>query len=345
MPRDNLFGLTTPILQAPMAGTSTPHLAAAVSNAGGLGALGVGAASVADARTMIEQTRALTDKPFNVNVFCHRPAVHDAAREAAWCAYLAPLFGEWGAAPPTELAEIYTSFVGHAEATRMVLETRPAVVSFHFGLPDADQLAALRAAGLRTMATATSLAEARAIAAAGVDVIVAQGIEAGGHRGMFDPAAPDEALSTEALVRQLAGALDLPIVAAGGIMDGADVCAALGWGAVAAQLGTAFVLCPESAANAAYRARIRGGQAAETRLTAVISGRPARGIVNRLITHGEAEGAPPPAPYPMAYDAAKRLAAQDQAAFGAHWAGQQAARAREMPAAELMAVLRTEMAA
>lgn len=341
----HLFGLSVPIVQAPMAGVSTPRLAAAVSNAGGLGSLGIGAASVEQARAMIAQTRSMTDKPFQVNVFCHRPAVRDAGREAAWLAHLAPLFAEYGAQAPQALAEVYESFLGHAQAMQMVLDTRPAVVSFHFGLPGAEQLAALRGAGIETMATATNLAEAQAIAAAGIDTVVAQGIEAGGHRGVFDPDAPDEALTTAELVRLLVSEIRLPVVAAGGIMTGADIGAMLRLGAAAAQLGTAFVLCPESAAHAAYRARLKSAAAAETRLTAVVSGRPARGIVNRLITHGEQPGSPPPAAYPVAYDAAKHLAAHDPAGFGAHWAGQAAALARELPAADLVALLRREMAA
>ncbi|GAB3468108.1 nitronate monooxygenase [Massilia terrae] len=337
------LGLQYPIIQAPMAGVSTPELAAAVSNAGGLGSIGLGASSVGQSRQMIEKTRGLTDQPFNVNVFCHAPAERDAEREAAWLAHLAPLFAEVGLPAPEQLEEIYKSFVADEDTYRLLLETRPAVVSFHFGLPSAEHIAALRQAGIYMMATATNLPEARLIQNAGIDAIVAQGFEAGGHRGMFNPEEVDEQLSTSVLVRLLLERVQLPIIAAGGIMDGQGIKAALDLGAVAAQLGTAFILCPESSANAGYRANLKSERAASTRITTAISGRPARGIVNRLITHGAIEGSALPAAYPVAYDAAKQLHAAasklDNHEFAAHWAGQAAPLARELPAAELMRTL------
>jgi nitronate monooxygenase len=342
------LGLHFPIIQAPMAGVSTPRLAAAVSNAGGLGSLGIGAGTVAQARQMIEQTRALTAGPFNVNVFCHAPAVRDARREAAWLAHLAPLFAQLGAAVPVELDEIYQSFLGDEAAFALLLEQRPAVVSFHFGLPTPQQIAALRQAGIYTLATATNLREAALIEQAGVDAIVAQGVEAGGHRGVFDPQAPDERHSTSVLLRLLAGRTTLPLIAAGGIMDGPGIRAALDLGAAAAQLGTAFVLCPESSANAGYRANLKSERAASTRLTSVLSGRLARGMVNRFIDYVEAPGSPPPAAYPVAYDAAKQLNAlasqHGDGEFAAQWAGQGAPLAREMGAEELVLTLAKEMA-
>ncbi|WP_426074367.1 NAD(P)H-dependent flavin oxidoreductase [Janthinobacterium sp. DSP2-3-3] len=342
------LGLRYPIIQAPMAGVSTPRLAAVVSNAGGLGSLAIGAGTVAQARQVIADTRALTDGPFNVNVFCHAPAVRDARREAAWLAHLAPLFAELGAALPVELDEIYTTFIGDEPAFALLLEQRPAVVSFHFGLPTTQQIATLRQAGIYTMATATNLREAALIEQAGVDAIVAQGVEAGGHRGVFDPQAPDERHSTSVLLRLLAGRTALPLIAAGGIMDGLGIRAALDLGAVAAQLGTAFVLCPESSANADYRAKLKSGRAAATRLTSVLSGRLARGMLNRLIEHGEAPGSPPPAAYPVAYDAAKQLNAlasqHGDSEFAAQWAGQGAPLAREMGAEQLVLTLANEMA-
>lgn len=343
------LGLQHPIIQAPMAGVSTPRMAAAVSQAGGLGSLAIGAGTLAQARQMIEDTRALTDRPFNINVFCHAPAVRDARREAAWLAHLAPLFGELGAAAPAVLEEIYPSFLGNDAAYALLLEQRPAVVSFHFGLPAPQQIAALRQAGICTMATATSVREALLIEQAGVDAIVAQGVEAGGHRGVFEPQAPDERHSTTVLLRLLAGRTRLPLIAAGGIMDGQGIRAALDLGAAAAQLGTAFVLCPESSANASYRANLQSERAASTRLTASLSGRLARGMLNRFIEHAEAPGSPLPADYPVAYDAAKQLnAAASQhgnSEFAAQWAGQGAPLARAMPAAQLVSALAAEMAA
>jgi nitronate monooxygenase len=337
------LGIEFPIIQAPMAGVSTPQLAAAVSNAGGLGSLGIGASTADQARKMIEETRSLTREPFNVNVFCHVPAERDAAREAAWLQYLAPLFAEAGIEPPAALNEIYTTFLRDDAVFDLLIEQRPAVVSFHFGLPSADRIKALRDAGITTLASATSLREAALIEQAGVDAIVAQGIEAGGHRGMFDPDAIDEQLSTAVLVRLLVQRAKLPVIAAGGIMDGQGIKAALDLGAAAAQLGTAFVLCPESAANAGYRANLKSARAAATRLTSVLSGRPARGMTNRLISFGESLGSPVPAAYPVAYDAAKQLSAAaaklGNHEFAAQWAGQGAPLARELPAAQLVQTL------
>ena len=342
-----LFDLSTPIIQAPMAGVATPALAAAVFNAGGLGSLGLGMSTVDQARQLITDTQALTDRPFNVNLFCHQPAARDAGREEAWIRHLAPLFAETGAKPPATLKEISTSFLVDEAMQRLVLELRPAFVSFHFGLPPAAYLADLREAGIRTLATATNAREAAVIEAARIDAIVAQGIEAGGHRGMFDPEAEDERLSTSVLVRLLARQSSLPIIAAGGIMDGAGMRAALDLGAAGVQLGTAFILCPESAANASYRANLKSERAEVTRLTPALSGRPARGMVNRLVRHGDAPGSPRPAAYPVAYDAARQLNAaamqQGNAEFAAQWAGQGAPLARELPAATLVTTLMQEL--
>lgn len=334
------LGIDLPIIQAPMAGVATPQLAAAVCNAGGLGSLGIGPSPVEQARQMIEQTRALTDKPFNINLFCHAPAQPDAAREAAWLQHLAPLFAEVGVPLPGTIRAGYPSFVEDDQTYEMLLATRPAVVSFHFGLPSAERIQALQQAGICLLATATNLAEAEQIEQAGLDGIVAQGFEAGGHRGMFDPTAEDEQLSTGVLVRQLVQRVSLPVVAAGGIMDGQGIRAALDLGAAAVQLGTAFILCPESSANDAYRQALQSERAATTRMTASLSGRPARGMLNRFIGHADAPGSPVPADYPIAYDAAKQLNAaasqQGNHAFAAQWAGQGAPLARALPAAELI---------
>lgn len=342
-----VLGIELPIIQAPMAGVSTAQLAAAVSNAGGLGSIAIGAGNAAQGRAMIEQTRALTGRPFNVNAFCHAPARREAAREAAWLRYLAPLFAECAAVPPNELREIYTSFNADEEAQQMLLQQRPHVVSFHFGLPPANYLRALREAGIRTLATATRASEAAAIEAAGVDAIVAQGVEAGGHRGLFDPDLPDPGADTLSLVRELVRQCRLPVIAAGGIMDGADIHAMQRHGAAGVQLGTAFVLCPESAASAAYRAHLQSTDAHATRMTSALTGRPARGLPNRLMAFGEAPGHPPVPDYPITYDATKRLnaaaAVRDIHDFAVHWAGTGAPRARAMPAAQLMQQLAEEL--
>ena len=268
------LGIELPIIQAPMAGVSTPEMAAAVSNAGGLGSIGVGSVDAETTRQMIAAVRSRTDRPFNVNVFCNQPAVADAAREAAWLARLGPEFARYGAKPPARLTEIYQSFLTDDAKLAVLLAERPAVVSFHFGLPARDRIEALRAAGIVLLATATNLEEGKAIAAAGIDAVVAQGYEAGGHRGVFDPDAPDDRLGTMALTRLLVRKLDIPVIAAGGIMDGAGIAASLTLGAAAAQLGTAFVACPESSADAGYRAALLGPAAEHTMMTSAISGRP-----------------------------------------------------------------------
>jgi len=348
MPFLDELGVSLPIVQAPMAGVSTSELAAAVCNAGGLGSIGVGATDAAGARAMIAGIRALSDRPFNVNVFVHQPVAQDVAREAAWLAAMAPLFREFDAEPPARLGPIYPSFAEDDAMLELLVETAPTIVSFHFGLPDAGRIAALKRAGCILLATATNLDEAHAARAAGIDAVVAQGWEAGGHRGVFDPDAPDSALGTIALTRLLVQSGGLPVIAAGGIMDGFGVRAALDLGAIAAQLGTAFVACPESSADAAYRAALAGPAAALTVMTSVISGRPARGLANRFTRWGETVGLQHPG-YPMTYDAGKALIAAAKAAgetgFAAQWAGQGAPLSRAMPAAELVALLGKELGA
>jgi nitronate monooxygenase len=341
----SLFNIELPIIQSPMVGVSTPKLAAAVSNAGGLGSIGIGASNVEQARAMLRETAALTDKPFNVNLFCHAPAIHDAAREAQWLKFLAPLFAEFDAAAPTALREIYTSFVEDTGMLHMLLEEKPAVVSFHFGLPAQPAIDALKDAGIVLLCSVTSLAEAQIAELAGVHALVAQGYEAGGHRGVFDPQ-QDSEMGTLALVRVLTEACGLPVIAAGGIMDGAGIKAVMQLGASAAQLGTAFILCPESSANAAYREALKSPRAHLTRVTSVISGRPARGMVNRNFTSLEVN-APAMPDYPIAYDANKALnaaaAARANSEFAVQWAGQGAPLVREMPAAALVKLLAAEM--
>lgn len=334
-----LLGVEHPIIQAPMAGVSTPALAAEVSNSGGLGSLGLGASNVEQSRAAIRATRALTSRHFNVNLFCHRRATADAAREAAWLAHLEPHFAQFGAKAPNALREIYETFVDNEPMLAMLLEERPAIVSFHFGLPASGWIKQFRAAGMVTLACATNLEEAVLCERAGVDAIVAQGVEAGGHRGVFEPERGDDGIGTFALVRMLAKQCDLPIIAAGGIMDGRGMVAAMTLGAVGVQLGTAFVLCPESSANAAYREQMKSERARHTRITAAISGRGARGLPNRMYELAN-EGVPALPDYPIAYDAAKALHAAASAKgnhdFAAYWAGQGAPLARELPAAVLM---------
>ncbi len=339
------FGFKLPIIQAPMAGVSTPELASEVSNAGGLGSIGVGATDAAGARAMIDALRARTDRPFNVNVFVHQSPTPDRVCEAAWLDALRPSFEAFGAKPPASLRTIYKSFVDDHDMQALLIESKPAVVSLHFGLPSDDVIGALKSAGIKLLATATSIEEARKIEVAGIDGIVAQGIEAGGHRGMFDSSSPDDGLGTFALTRLLVRECTVPVIAAGGIMDGAGIRSVLDLGAAAAQLGTAFISCPESAADDAYRAALMGEGAWHTRMTDAISGRPARALANRFTALAETLDIGSP-DYPIAYDAGKALNAAAKAkgefGFGAQWAGQGAPLSRAMPARELVATLMRE---
>jgi nitronate monooxygenase len=339
--------IDAPIIQAPMAGVSSPRMAAEVTRVGGLGSIAVGAMTATQARAAIHEFRGGCDGPVNVNLFAHRPARADPLKEASWLERLAPLFERMGGRAPAALREIYPSFLADPEMLSMLVSERPAVASFHFGLPGPDQIAALHDAGIFLLATATNLHEAGLIEAAGIDGIVAQGHEAGGHRGMFDPGAEDACLGTHALTRLLVQNTSLPVIAAGGLMDGADIAGVLALGARAAQLGTAFIATDESLADAEYRRRLMGRDAGDTVMTRVISGRPARGIANAFTRWGRSVPASEIPDYPLAYDAGKALHRAATTAgssdYAAHWAGQGASRVRPMPTRALMRVLLEEL--
>lgn len=296
---------------------------------------------------MIAAFRERSQRSLNINVFCHAPAKADPAVEVAWLQTLRPHFERFGAQPPVGLKEFYRSFLDDDAKLAVLLAEKPRVVSFHFGLPAAEHMRALRDAGVVLLASATSVAEGRAAANAGAHAVVAQGYEAGGHRGVFDPEAQDDRLGTFALTRLLVRALDIPVIAAGGIMDGAGIAAALRLGAVAAQLGTAFIACAESEADAGYRAALASDAANHTVMTRAISGRPARCLANRFTALGAGVSPREIPSYPIAYDAGKALNAAAKAAgetgFGAQWAGQGAPLARSLPAAEIVAALAEEM--
>jgi nitronate monooxygenase len=342
-----LLGIDLPILQAPMAGISTPRMAAAVSNAGALGAIAVGATNAIGAKKVLDEVRTLTNRSINVNAFCHTPAKFDRDRESRFLERLRPSFGRFGKSPPRELHEIYRSFVEDDEMLALFIAAKPKSISFHFGLPSGDHIRALRDAGIFLLASATNLIEARAIENAGVHAVVAQGFEAGGHRGVFDPEAPDDCLGTIALTRLLVKSISIPVIAAGGIMDGSGIAAALRLGASAAQLGTAFVACDESDADDGYRAALTSDAAHHTTMTRVISGRPARCLANFFTNLGEEISAEEIPSYPIAYDAGKALNAAAKSAgefgYGAQWAGQGAPLSRAMSAGDLVRVLAEEM--
>jgi nitronate monooxygenase len=341
------LGVDLPIIQAPMAGVSTPAMAAAVSNAGALGSIGVGATDADGARGMIAAVRERSMRSLNVNVFCHQPAKADTMLEGAWLEHLRPHFERFDAKPPLALKEIYRSFLEDDAMLAMLLAAKPRVVSFHFGLPSSERIQALRSAGMVLIGSATNVAEGRALVKGGVNAVVAQGYEAGGHRGVFDPEAEDDCLGTVALTRLLVRELEVPVIAAGGIMDGAGIAAVLRLGAGAAQLGTAFIACPESDADAGYRKALASDAANHTVMTRAISGRPARCIRNCFTVLG-ADFSPRQIPaYPITYDAGKALnsaaKAAHEAGYGAQWAGQGAPLASELPAAALVAVLAAEL--
>ncbi len=333
-----------PIIQAPMAGVTTPALAAAVSEAGALGSLGLGAASADAAREQIREVRARTDRPFNVNFFCHETPQSSPAVRRAWLDYLAPHFRAQDAEPPADIEDIYAPIDANAAMRDVVLNERPPVVSFHFGIPAHGLIDAIHEYGGRVLICVTTPDEADRAAAAGADALVAQGMEAGGHRGNFH-ADHDEEIGLIALVRVLATRHTLPIIAAGGLMDGQSIDAVIRLGAAAAQLGTAFIGCPESAAAPAYRDVLR--HAKTTGLTRCISGRPARGVVGPFQTEIAAD-APQIPDYPLTYDAAKQLnaaaKARDDNRYAPNWAGQGVTLIREKPAAEIVAVLVQELA-
>lgn len=337
MTLQQLFGIAHPILQAPMAGVQGSALAIAVSNAGGLGALPCAMLPPEAMRKELAAIRAQTDKPCNVNFFCHTPPEPDAQREAAWRERLAPFFREYGI-DPASVPSGPGRLPFNADAAEVLAEFRPPVVSFHFGLPSADLLARVRAWGAKIVSSATTVDEARWLEQHGADVIVAQGAEAGGHRGMFLTEDVQAQVGTFALVRQVVQAVKVPVVAAGGIADAQGVAAALALGAAGVQVGTAYLLCPEATTSALHRQALQSEAARVTVLTNVFTGRSARGIVNRVIRELGPISREAPA-FPLAAPGMAALRAKAEAAgssdFSPLWAGQNTAGCKAIPAGEL----------
>lgn len=333
-----------PIFLAPMAGVSTPELAAEVSNQGGLGSLGLGANTPQSAREQILKTQALTENSFQVNFFCHQSTELNLEKAKQWIEYLRPHFEKFGVQPSQELHCIYPSFLDNDDFLNVVLETKPKAASFHFGIPHPHQIKALKEAGILTMVSATNLIEAQAIEAAGIDIIIAQGIEAGGHRGIFNQTF-DAAIKTSDLVQLIVKHCKLPVVAAVGIMTGLQAKHMLGLGATAVQLGTAFVQCQTSNASAEYRKALFTEPV--TQISASLSGRPARGLLNHWHTKIDSPTRPVQPEYPYAYDLAKQLNAlaskHHDYGFGAFWAGSNVAQIRELGASDLVNQLVVEM--
>src|SRR5436190_16944333 len=334
MPLQSFFGTDLPLVQAPMAGSQGSALAVAVCQAGGLGSL---PCAMLDAEAMgreLDAIRRQTGGPFNVNFFCHTPPAPDPVREAAWRVALAPYFAELDidplTIPPGAGRRPFT-----AEAADVLEAFRPRVVSFHFGLPAADLVARVKAWGATVLSSATTVDEARWLEAHGADAVIAQGLEAGGHRGHFLSDDLSAQAGTLALVPQIVKAVRVPVIAAGGIADASGVAAAMALGASAVQVGTAYLLCPEASTSRVHRAALAHEDARNTALTNLFSGRPARGIVNRLMREVGPLSDLAPA-FPLATTAIAPLRARAEARgsgdFSPLWAGQNASGCREVPA-------------
>jgi nitronate monooxygenase len=332
-----LLRIELPILQAPMAGVQGSALAIAVSGAGGLGALPGAMSSADNLRAEIVRIRAASSRPYNVNFFCHVPPVPDPAREARWRARLTRYYRELGIdESPAGGGPSRAPF--SAEVAELLRELAPPVVSFHFGLPAPDLLQKVRGWGAKILSTATTVEEGVWLEEHGVDAVIAQGWEAGGHRGSFLPGPLPAQLGTFALVRQLARRLRVPVIAAGGIADPAGVAAARALGAAGVQVGTAYLLCPEATTSLVHRAALKSDAVKQTAITNVFSGRPARGILNRVMRElGPWCEDAPEFPLASAALAPLRSRAEERGSgdFSPLWSGQNGVFCREIPAAQL----------
>ena len=333
----DLLGSTLPIIQAPMAGVQGHALAAAVHGAGGLGSIPCAMLTPEGLRQELQALSALVGPAFNVNFFCHQPPPPDAARDAVWRTALAPYHAEFGIDP----ASIGTG-AGRApfsaEIADIVEPFQPRVVSFHFGLPEPALLARVKGWGAKVLSSATTVDEARWLEAHGVDAVIAQGLEAGGHRGHFLSHDLSEQMGIMALLPQVVQAVKVPVIAAGGIADAAGVAAALALGAAGVQVGTAYLLCAEATTSAIHRAALQSEAARHTALTNLFTGRPARGIVNRVMRELGALSPSAPA-FPLATAAMAPLRTRAEAKgsgdFSPLWSGQNASGCQAIDAASL----------
>jgi nitronate monooxygenase len=318
-----VFGTDLPVIQAPMSGSQDSKLVIAVSNAGGLGSLGAAMLMPDALRRELSAIAAGTTRPYNVNFFAHQEPVFDAAREHTWRQALAPYYQELGVDPSTIAAPARRPRFD-ASIVAILEEFKPRVVSFHFGLPDHELVTRVKALGARIISSATTAEEARYLEAHGVDAVIAQGLEAGGHRGMFLSDDITTQVGTLALVRQIVRAVRVPVIAAGGIGDAESAAAAMALGAAGVQAGTAYLLCPEATTSAAHRAALMDVEQ-PTAITNVFSGRPARSVVNRLMREVGPMSAAAPA-FPLAAAAVAPLRARAEASgsrdFTAGWSGQ-----------------------
>lgn len=338
MQLQDLFGIALPIIQAPMAGVQNSALAIAVSNAGGLGSLPCAMLSAEALRAELETIQVETTRPFNLNFFCHALPQPDPDKAVAWQALFTAYYAEWGIDLTSPLPAGPARMPFNHEMADLVDEYHPAVVSFHFGLPTPELLQRVRSAGAKIMASATTVAEALWLQAQGVDVIIAQGIEAGGHRGMFLSDDISTQMGTFALLPQIVQAVKVPVIAAGGIADAIGVQAALALGAAGVQVGTAYLLCPEATTSVVHRAALKSDLARTTALTNVFSGRPARGMLNRIVRQlGPMCDLAPAFPLATAASAPLRAKAESvgNSDFSPLWAGQNISGCKEILAGVL----------
>lgn len=332
-----LFGIELPIIQAPMAGVQGSALAIAVSQAGALGSLPCAMLSLEALDTALTHIRTQTTKPINVNFFCHHEPEPQAAKQAAWLNQLAPYFSELGVNPDSQTVGAQRALYTSTQA-EVLAKFKPEVVSFHFGLPNEDLLLEIKSWGSKIISTATTVEEALWLEARGADAIIAQGLEAGGHRGHFLSDDLTEQLGTFSLLPQIIAAVDIPVIAAGGIVDAKTVRAAMAMGASAVQVGTAYLLCPECTTSDIHRAALQSEAAQHTALTNLFTGRPARGIMNRFMAElGPINNAAPDFPLASSAVAVLRSAAEQQGFgdFSPLWCGQNATGCQAIPAAEL----------
>ena len=339
-----LIGVSLPIIQAPMAGSSDAEMAIAVSESGGLGSLPCAMLSVDQVRSTYRDIRQRTDRPVNLNFFCHRAPSIDHERERRWRELLAAYYVELGIEPQSSSPQ--SNRIPFDEAMcDVVSELKPAVVSYHFGLPSRKLLDRVRITGARIISSATTVEEARWLEGEGCDAIVAQGFEAGGHRAMFLATDVASQVGIMALTPQIVDAVKVPVIASGGIGDARGIVAAFALGASAVQIGTAYLRCLESRASAVHRKALEQARDDQTVVTNVITGRPARGIMTRLIQ--EMGPMNPHAPeFPQAADALAELrkAAERNGSgdFSPLWSGQSARMCRDIPAGQLTRTLATD---
>jgi nitronate monooxygenase len=350
MTLQQLLAIDFPIIQAPMAGAQGSAMAVAVCNAGGLGSLPGAMLSADTLGKELAAIKAQTSQPFNVNFFCHTPPAANAAsalREAAWRAALNPYYKEFGIDAAAILAGPGRAPFS-AEYADVLAPFKPAVVSFHFGLPSAELLARVRGWGSKIISSATTVDEALWLEAQGVDAVIAQGLEAGGHRGIFLSSDLTTQVGTMALLPQVVRAVKVPVIAAGGIVDAQGVAAAMALGAAGVQVGTAYMLCPEATTSPVHRTALKSIAARHTALTNLFTGRPARGIVNRIMKElGAINAAAPDFPLATAAIAPLRAKAESLGSgdFSPLWSGQNASGCREIGAGPLTRELARALAA